>query len=258
MKNAGTEAPRLIAFSVSHPPVPIAPSPRRRDWMDQAGDHWPNRCLPLLIANEAGWVLRNTHRFRATWDGGERWEAVRIDYDGDAPDPAPVSSHFGYGILTFRVPYLFRTPPGWNLLARGPANWAKDGVSALEGVVETDWTCATFTMNWKLTRVGHPVQFEEGEPYCMIVPQRRGELEAFRPAIRAIESEPEVQREVAAFTESRERLHGHKLLSQYAQSLEGYKLAWEGHYYRGLRPDEEPAPEHQTRLHLSPFTTGSP
>jgi hypothetical protein len=35
-------------------------------------------------------------------------------------------SHFGSGILTWNVPYLFRTPPGYNLLVRGPANWPKD------------------------------------------------------------------------------------------------------------------------------------
>jgi hypothetical protein len=254
MENADAAAHSLIAFAVSHPPVPIVPSPRRRDWMDDASDHWPNRCLPLLIANEAGWELRNTHAFRVTWDGGERREAIRIEYDREVPDPEPVSSHFGLGILTFRVPYLFRTPPGWNLLARGPANRPKDGVSPLEGVVETDWTCATFTMNWKLTRAGHPVGFDEEEPFCMIVPQRRGELETFRPSTRRIESEPAIQRELAAFTDSRERLQGQKLLSPYSRDLDRFKLAWEGDYYRGRRPDQEPAPEHQTRLDLAPFS----
>jgi len=254
MENVDAAAPSLIAFSVSQPPVPIVPSPRRRDWMDEASDHWPNRCLPLLIANEAGWELRNTHAFRVTWDGGERREAIRIEYDGEVPDPEPVSSHFGLGIITFRVPYLFRTPARWNLLARGPANRPKDGVSPLEGVVETDWTCATFTMNWKLTRAGHPVRFDEGEPFCMIVPQRRGELETFRPSTCRIESEPEIQRELAAFTDSRERLQGQKLLSPYSRDLDRFKLAWEGDYYRGRRPTQEPVPEHQTRLHLAPFS----
>ena len=92
-----------------------------------------------------------------------------------------VGTMFGYGVLTWTIPYLFRTDPGWNLLARGPANLPQDGVSALEGLVETDWATATFTMNWKMTRPGLPVRFEAGEPFCQIVPQRRHELEAFRP-----------------------------------------------------------------------------
>jgi len=247
------EAPLLVAFRISNPTVPIIPSLRRRDWMDGAKDQWPNRCLPLLVANEAGWVLLNTHRFRATWNGGDRPEAVQILYDDAVPDPAPVSSHFGLGIITFRVPYLFRTPPGWNLLARGPANWSKDGVSALEGLVETDWTCATFTMNWKLTRAHHSVEFEEGEPFCMIVPQRRGELEGFMPRIRTIESEPAIQQEAEAFTKGRDLIQARKQMFRYSQDFDQYKLAWEGHYYRGLTSGNEPAPGHQTRRHLSPF-----
>ncbi len=34
-------------------------------------------------------------------------------------------------------------------------------------MVETDWTAASFTMNWKLTRVGQIVRFERGEPICI-------------------------------------------------------------------------------------------
>ena len=49
------------------------------------------------------------------------------------------ASHFGDGILTWHLPILFRTPPGYNLLVRGPANYPKDAVSPLEGIVETDW-----------------------------------------------------------------------------------------------------------------------
>jgi Family of unknown function (DUF6065) len=43
---------------------------------------------------------------------------------------------------------VFRTPPGCNLYVRGPANSPKDGIAALEGIIETDWSEATFTMNW--------------------------------------------------------------------------------------------------------------
>ena len=79
-------------------------------------------------------------------------------------------STFGSGILTFTIGYLFRTAPGYNLHVRGPANSPKDGIVALEGVVESDWTEAAFTMNWKVTRPNHPVVFEENEPIAMISP----------------------------------------------------------------------------------------
>ncbi len=68
----------------------------------------------------------------------------------------PATSMFGHGILTFHIPFLVRTHPGYNLLVRGPANMPRDGVSPLEGIVETDWAVATFTMSWQLTLSGHP------------------------------------------------------------------------------------------------------
>src|SRR5262245_59488229 len=63
-------------------------------------------------------------------------------------------SHFGNGVLTFPVGYLFRTDPGVAVWARGIPNYAKDGIVALDGVIETDWLCFTFTMNWQCTRPG--------------------------------------------------------------------------------------------------------
>src|SRR5438105_10509762 len=145
--------PKLIAYPTSQQlTMEITPASRWRDWINAMEARWANRCLPLLIANQAGWALLNPVAFEATWDGSPAKESIRIDFAGDDPPyPLPVESHFGYGILTWSIPYLFRTPPGYNLLARGPANWPKDGVCALEGIVETDWTFSTFTMNWKIT-----------------------------------------------------------------------------------------------------------
>src|SRR5437868_10957202 len=130
--------------------------------MDGAHERWPNRCLPLLVANEAGWILLNRTPFSVVWDGGESPESVRVELAEDDPHPG-VSSHFGHGVVTFAIPYVFRTSPGYNLLARGPANLPKDGIWPLEGLVETDWANANFTMNWKLTRPNHPVSFERDE-----------------------------------------------------------------------------------------------
>ena len=131
------------------PMLPITPAPRRRLWMDATVERWANRCLPLLIANESGWVLANPIGFHAVWTGDQTAAATTIEFDSEhVPVPPPVESHFGYGVITWSVPYLFRTPPGYNLLVRGPSNWPRHGISALEGVIETDWSVASFTMNW--------------------------------------------------------------------------------------------------------------
>lgn len=234
--------------------VQIEPAPRFRAWSDEMADRWANRCLPLLVANQAGWVLRNPIAFTACWSGGDSPSDTTIELAVDLPHPWPVESHFGYGILTWAVPWLFRTPEGYNLLARGPANWPKDGATALEGLVETDWAVTTFTMNWKLTRPGHSVRFEEGEPFCMVLPQRRGELEAFRPRIRDLADDPSTRAEAEQWAKERDRMQVRKFLADYAGEFGDYRRAWEAHYFKGLTPRGDEAPAHQTQLKLRAFT----
>lgn len=248
-------AHRLVAYSsTSASPVGLTPAPRWRDWMNATQERWANRCLPLLMANEAGWTLLNPAAFTVTWNGQDSSEALSIEFDGGVPPRQVfVDSHFGYGVLTWRVPYLFRTPPGWNLLARGPANWPKDGICALEGLVETDWTTATFTMNWKLTRPDHPVRFEADEPFCMVVPQRRGELESFAPEIRDLTRDREAYEASLKMSQRRHELQVRKFLGRYSPDFADAQYEWEREYFKGLRPDGTRAAEHQTQLRLPPF-----
>ena len=105
----------------------------------------------------------------------------------------PSPSHFGHGILTLCMPYLFRTSTDYNLIARGPANYPKHGIYALDGLIETDWAVSTFTMNWIFTSKNAWVSFGKDEPVCMIVPLKRGELESFQCTIVAIDSDPSLK-----------------------------------------------------------------
>ncbi len=246
---AADAAPTLIAYRTNPtPPLRLVPAPRARAWMEATAQHFANRCLPLLMANQAGWFLLNSHAFRATWNGGDAKEALRLDYLSGVP-PYPATSHFGHGILTWHIPYLFRTPPGSNLLARGPANWPKDGAFALEGLVETDWSVTTFTMNWKLTAVNRPITFEVNEPLCMLVPQRRDDLEAFQPEVRDLGASPEVRGAYQQWTASRRQFLTHLQVPD----SEGVKQAWQKDYFRGTTPDGAAALVHQTKLHLREF-----
>jgi Family of unknown function (DUF6065) len=208
--------------------------------MDGTPDGFANRCLPLLIANESGWEVLTPARVTATWHGGFLSGDCTIECEGIAEPPL---AHFGSGIVTWRIPYLFRTPPGWNLLMRGPANLPKDGASSLEGVIETDWATQPAFHSWKLTRVDHPVTWEAGEPICVVLPQRRGELEAWRPRREDIFAHEELSREYLVFSESRTRFNATR------------PKAWQKDYFVGASPGKAKAPEgtHQTRLRLRPF-----
>src|SRR5277367_3633648 len=244
----------LIGFITRDDAPRVSPAPSNRTWMSEMSETrkgWPNRCLPMLIANQSGWELRNRCGFTATWTGAQDGPDVMIVADKRDTSQFLPLSHFGNGILTWHLPLLFRTPPGYNLLVRGPANYPKDAVSALEGIVETDWASASFSMSWKLTRKHMPVRFEVDEPICMIVPQRRAELEEFTPELRHIESDEDLHRQHEFFLRSRDAA---KQIEQLTRVAAGEQVEWQGDYTRGKHTNGEAGtPHHQTRRHLRSF-----
>jgi LPS sulfotransferase NodH len=250
---AAGEVP-LIAYDLgSGINLPIEPAQPTRPWMDATPKRFVYRCLPLVIANQAGWFIRNSHRLTATWDGTPGIEGVRVAYDTPCANHY-ASSHFGSGILTFSVGCLFRTPPGYNLHVRGPANWPKDGICALEGIVETDWNRATFTMNWKFTRPNHAVVFEAGEPIAMISPLPRGDLERFRPRMLPIADDPEWHASYVEWSRSRSSFNS----GLKAGDPEAVKAGWQRHYMLGVTIEDAEAPDHQTGLSLEAFQDKRP
>ncbi|CAN5857148.1 DUF6065 family protein [soil metagenome] len=172
----------------------LRPAGAGRAWMDAAPERAPHRCLPLMMANQLGWMVTSPREFVMVWDGGQMPRAVQIFFGDETPGRHPnegqIGSVFGAGVVTFVLPWLFRTPPGVALLARGPANAAKDGVAPLEGLIETAWSPYGFTMNWKATRAGTHVRFEAGEPICQLLPVRVDLLEELEPRVMALAAEP--------------------------------------------------------------------
>jgi hypothetical protein len=245
----------LIAYSfpVEGEVMPIRPASSDRDWMTATSNQFAKRCLPLLIANQAGWMIHNVEPFEAIWDGGMDINAVTIRTKGSRPQLA-AKSHFGHGIITWHIPYLFRTPASYNLLVRGPTNSPKDGATPLDGIVETDWAVATFTMNWKLTRPGLPVRFGYDEPICMISPMERELINNFHPSILDISGNPALQANFEAWTQSRttfiDEIKGNTQLPS--------SKSWQKHYFNGITPTGGKAESHQTKLNVRPFENAHP
>jgi hypothetical protein len=253
-ENSSGESRSLIGYVTRDNAPPIGPAPITRAWMSDMAEMrigWPNRCLPMLIANQSGWELRNPSAFTATWMGQGGAMDLVIAPDKREPGQFLPTCQFGNGILTWHLPMLFRTPPGYNLLVRGPANYPKDGVCPLEGVVETDWANASFSMSWKFTRKLMPVRFEVEEPICMIVPQRRTELEEFAPELRPIESDEGLHGKYEGWLRSRGELGRVQAAADVAG---GERVEWQADYTQGRHFDGEAgAEDHQTRRHLRPF-----
>jgi hypothetical protein len=238
----------LIAYALSPQPPAIATAPSNRDWMDATPKRFAYRCLPMVMANQAGWLILNRHKLVVLWNGGIESNDLKIEYLG-AAQPRNAVSLFGSGILTFLIGHLFRTPPGYNLYVHGPANWPKDGICALEGVVESDWAEATFTMNWKLTRPNHPIVFDEGEPIAMVTPMARYQLERFEPEVRNISEDPELEALHREWLASRMRHNADLKIPSSKAAKEG----WQRHYMRGTSIRADPAPDHQTSMALKGF-----
>lgn len=216
--------------------------------MDASNGRFAYRCLPLLIANQHGWFLGSPAGFSAWWNGGSGLADTVIRFDGDPDDR--VTSHFGSGIITFTLSYLFRTPPGVNLLVKGPSNRIKDGIQPLEAIVETDWAPAPFTMNWKLTRPNHVVTFEPGEPICMLVPLQRSLIETLEPRCEPLTDTNPLHTEYATWSESRSEF----LTALHERQTDAIRDGWQKDYFRGRTPTGRTCEDHQTKLKLGQFT----
>jgi Family of unknown function (DUF6065) len=238
---------RLICYTTSGEPPKLIPAPMERDWMDRTPDGFAYRCLPLNIANAHGWLMLNPVPFVARWNGEAGIDAVEVRPVTD--DAGLASSHFGFGVLTFSVHALFRTEPGYDLVATGPFNQPKDAIQPLTGIVETDWAPFTFTMNWKFTRKNTAIAFTRDEPFCMIFPVKRGLIEQIEPEIRALNTDPEVSDAYGEWAESR-RVFNERLK---VPGSEAQAAKWQKDYFRGGARFGESPPDHRTRLRPKDF-----
>ncbi len=176
-----------------------------RTWMSETGQRFAYRCLPLVHANELGWDIINEVPFKVNWDGSDDLENMKVDfYQKKYPVTCIPRSHFGHGVLTFQIPFLFRTPENISLLVTGPFNYIKDGIMPLTGLVETDWSDATFTMNWKFTRPCE-IYFEENEPICRVLPIDTYLVKDINPIIKDITEDKEMSKRYEEWADSRGR-----------------------------------------------------
>ena len=239
---------KLVAHTIDGHAVRIRPAPLERDWMDATDQRYAYRCLPLNIANTHGWELLCPSGFSAQWDGRQAKEAVRIE-----PDPgthAPATNHFGHGVLTFHVPCLFRTDPGFDLFVTGPINRPKDAIAPLTGIIETDWSPYTFTMNWLFTRANTKIRFEPDEPICHFFPIERGGIERIEAETSPLSKAPEIEREYKLWSEGRNAFNA----DLQRPGSEAVKERWQKTYFRGLSPSGQSAPAgHRSRLRVKDF-----
>ncbi len=243
---------KLTSYTLGFPPTEMRPGPLSRPWMESTSDKFAYRCLPLNIANQYGWEMLCPCAFEATWDGGTSPDAMVVEVLEDGW-PAP-TSHFGHGVLTFHVNQIFRTEPGTQLMTTGPMNNPKDGISALSGIIETDWSHYTFTMNWVMTRPFQPVRFQKGEPFAHIFPVNLAAIEQIQPTYAPYEAEDGLKEAYEAWQESRNAFNN----ALEIPDSDARKEKWQKSYFQGMGPDAKPTQKakHWTKLDVKPWPGG--
>ena len=237
----------LECYPMTDRPCDLVPGRQSRNWMDAFVGRHPYKCLPLSMANTTGWEILCPFGFTAEWNGGPRQEDIKITPDRPQVDMEHfVTSHFSSGVLTLHPQYLFRTPPGWGMLATGAPNHIKDGIQPLTGLIETDWLPFPFTMNWLFTRPAR-IRFEKGEPFCFIQPIEHRKIEQFEPVIRSLDSNPGMKGQFEAW--NRQRTDFNTRLA--SGDPEAAKEAWQRFYFKGELPEAMgAAPTHVNKRRL--------
>ncbi len=237
----------ITAFEVVEEPMPLRTAQRSRDWIDALPERFGYRCLPLAVANQVGWEILNPLPFTAKWNGKDGLDAITIKFHGES---CPlVGSHFGHGVLTFSLGYLFRTTKSHNLWVRGPANRPKDGIAALEGLIETDWAPFTFTMNWQFTRKRHKVTFEKDEPIATVMPYPRHYARKFDPVLRNLNENPKLYQQYVDWRDDRMKFN--EELQQ--TGTEANKQGWQRTYMKGQDQSGNTFAGHETKVQMKDF-----
>lgn len=140
---------------------------KRREWFS---DH-AYLCLPLVIGNQYGYVVKSERTFDVIWDGGKELSATKVIFkDSVKEERQRISSHFGLGIVTVQNSFTLRTTDNINLMTINPPNYYIDGVHFMTAVVECDNLRRDFTFNFKITRPNHIVSIKQGDWIGCFIP----------------------------------------------------------------------------------------
>lgn len=211
----------------------------KRDWFTSHFYY----CLPLVIGNQYGFIIKSTRDLTISWPGGD--EPVSIvfnDIDENnirEPEKQAFKNLFRSGILTIQNRFAFKTAPGINLMTIQPPNFFIPGVVAMTGVVETDNIRRDFTFNLKVTVPNMAITIRRGDPVGAFIPVPRNFVETHElKHILDIFSNEQLQIE----------LNETYALSQERQTVDLEKPHYAGRrYFNGVHTTGEKYTNHQNR-----------
>lgn len=230
--------------NLGSPGFDLVPAEIGRQWMDETVSRFAYRCLPLSMANQAGWAITCPLDFEAVWDG------TAVEFQADDPADAArwagfIGERYDRGVVSFRIPYTFRTDPGYGLLVRGPTNLAVPGAHPLDLYLDTGVAEAGFAMDWKLAAPGKPVRFRKGAPICQLLPYPTALLEALAPRIVPLTANQDLYESFKRWSAGR---------TDFLKDPTRTDADWQKDYFQGKTMAGDRVHGHKTRLHLGDFT----
>ncbi len=154
-------------------------------------------------------------------------------------------------VVTWELPFLFKTPARYGLVVTGPANHDRAHITPLDGFIRTDWLPFPFTMNWRITSPDITIRFAEGEPIARIFPYPLELLEEARVELHDLSENPKFEQQFRQWGEKRkENYQQREQTAATAKPGENPELdgLWNRQYARG-KGAEGAELEHQTVFH---------
>lgn len=145
---------------------------KKRDWFNPHFYY----CLPLVVANRYGFIVKAQQDFTVYWTGESGADALTVETSTVSSGARPIqliNSHFGEGTVTIQNFWHFRTAPGVNLMTITPPNIPQHGFMHMAGVIETDNLRRDFTFNLKVTQPNTHFTIKAGEPIGAFIPLPR-------------------------------------------------------------------------------------
>jgi hypothetical protein len=204
------------------------------------------KCLPVKIANQIGWQIECPIDFECLWEGGVDIESLKIRFKDEDSSifRREIKSHFGNGILTFSIPYIFSTPRNYSLYVRGPTNYYKEYCQYLDAVIESDWLMYSFTYNIKIHKPNTIISFKKGEPLFCFIPINLSKINNSNIEILNINTNPKLAECFGMYSWARHASAQYfyktkdKFISEDSKSEEQIKNGfWMKDYFLGRSPN---------------------
>ena len=149
----------------THQNAPLIQQSRiKRDWMDATYNKHAYQCLPMTVANVYGWEVVLEEDLVVQWDGGNTPPNILSGEITSSGRVQAISSIIG--MISINMGWVVNTEEGYNTWITGSPNYFIDGAVPLTATIPSYWWPDESQMNWKITKIGEPVTFEAGAPFC--------------------------------------------------------------------------------------------